>query len=101
MLSQKTLTTLGAAALAIALVVLPAFAKKKACPKLCKASIATCGDAATTAAKCDAKTGKDKRTCKKDLRKAKKLCKTNIVAQCKLVAVEKPDVCSPSGAFLD
>ena len=101
MISKKTLAVLGVAALALGLAVLPAWAKKKPCPKLCKDSIKTCVTNATTAANCGAKTGAEAKTCKKDLRKAKKACKTNLITKCKAVAAEKPDTCSPSGAFLD
>ena len=79
---------LGVAVLAFCMSAAPATVLAKACPARCKVEIKTCKTACNNAGL----KGMAKRKCKR-------ACKKTFVAACK--AANKPDSCSPSGAFLD
>jgi hypothetical protein len=96
MTGKKILALLAGVTLAAGIVVSADAAKKK-CGPLCSSSINECKGSLGT---CDGLAGKEKKDCKKALNKGKKACKKNIIKACK-AAVDKPETCSPSAAFLD
>ena len=99
-MTLRTITTvMTAAILATSLLVSPVGAKPK-CHKLCRQPIHDCVAAVPKNSTCTG-TGTEKRTCRKGHHTAKVACKTNITALCKNDSNPDPNVCSPSGAFLD
>lgn len=96
----RTITTATTAAiLATSLLVSPVGAKPK-CRMLCKQDIKDCVAAVPKNSTCTG-TGAEKRTCRKGHHTAKVACKTNSLSLCKSDSNPDPNVCSPSGAFLD
>lgn len=106
MISRKMLAVFGVAVLAAGLMVSPASATRKKCPKLCKDNLKTCLDAAKAANPCKGLKGEEKKACKTSLKAAIKECKDTIkaaITECKGLADDSVhSICdSPSAAFLD
>jgi hypothetical protein len=100
---RKLCSTVATAALLTAVAFTPAVAaKKNKCPKECRAEIAACRNAVPKPNTCNELSGKEKKTCKRDITKRKKNCRTDFIRLCKQRSGTVPDdACSPSGAFLD
>jgi len=79
----------------------PALAKKRNCNRLCKTEVKDCKTNLATLYNCTALSGKDRRTCKHNLKVAGKGCKTAITGPTSACASSTATTCSPSGAFLD
>lgn len=87
-------------AIALAVAVSTTDAAGKKCPKICKDQIADCKGTIGLPSTCTQTVKKDKKACKVDKRTRRKECKTRLIGKCK-ANLEAPDVCSPSGAFID
>lgn len=99
-MTLRTITTaMTAAILATSLLVSPVGAKPK-CRHLCRQDIKDCVAAVPKNSACTG-TGAEKRTCRRDHRTVKTTCKTHSLDLCKNDSNPDPNVCSPSGAFLD
>lgn len=97
MKASSVLALVAGMSLALGMMVSPAAAKK--CRQLCKDPINNCRAEVPLPSTCTQTVKNDKKACKKDIRDRKKACRKDTIAACKLNT--SPDVCSPSGAFID
>jgi hypothetical protein len=98
---SKLCTALAGALIVSGLALSASAAPKPKCPRTCRTAVSACRTAVPLPSTCTG-TPAEKRKCKRDIAKTKKLCLKNILKTCRSrSATVAADVCSPSGAFLD